>query len=234
MDGKELVNDAGTLGFEENAPSMRSPLNERAATPESPTPIRPPASQATRWQSRSFAFAAVAGLVLAALLFGVYYALTHRPRSGNANQASGQTSVQSPGQSPDQSTARATDAQVPASPVSAGGAAKDSRAPVIIWLTNGASIKADEVWAGREGIWYRQAGMVTFLKRSQVKAIRRLAPRSKSTASNAEEKNQKPENSTAQNQPRIAKAEPTEAKKESRVSSFLKKTGRILKKPFKL
>jgi transposase len=121
-------------------------------------------------------------------------------------------------------------------PVSAGGLAADSRASVIIWLTNGASIKADEAWERKEGIWYRQAGMVTFLKRSRVRAIQRLAapnPRLKSTAINAEEKNRKPENATAQNQPRVGKPETASAKKESRVGSFLKKAGRILKKPFK-
>jgi len=268
MDGKELVSDAGTLAFEDTVPAMRTQLNERAAAPvirkPDPTPIRPPASQTTGWQSRAFAFAAVAGVVLAALLFVVYYALTHRPRSGNANQASSQTSVQSP----DSSASPATDAQVPepdlvavpgsladspeqslstppdltsssssfsrtglaSSPVSAG-LAGDSRAPATIWLTNGASIKADEVWEGKEGIWYRQAGMVTLLKRSRVKAIQPLA-QSRSADVIAEEKNRKPQNVIAQNRPRVSRPEPTDARKESKVSSFLKKTGRILKKPF--
>lgn len=154
------------------------------------------------------------------------------------------------------------------SAVSAGGSAADGRAPVIIWLRNGASIKADEAWEKREGVWYRQAGMVTFLKRSRVRAIQRLRapnPRLKSPAI-GEEQNR---DAIAQNQPRIftpedATAKPEAAtakavivttravaattkpaaattkpaaattKKESRVSSFLKKTGRILKKPFKL
>jgi len=268
MDGKELVSDAGTLAFEDTIPAMRTQLNERAAAPvirkPDPTPIRPPASQTTGWQSRAFAFAAVAGVVLAALLFVVYYALTHRPRSGNANQASSQTSVQSP----DSSASPATDAQVPepdlvavpgsladspeqslstpsdltpssssfsrtglaSSPVSAG-LGGDSRAPATIWLTNGASIKADEVWEGKEGIWYRQAGMVTLLKRSRVKAIQPLA-QSRSTAVIAEEKNRKPQSVIAQNRPRVSRPEPTDSRRESKVSSFLKKTGRILKKPF--
>jgi len=107
---------------------------------------------------------------------------------------------------------------------------------VVIWLTNGASIKADEAWEKKEGIWYRQAGMVTFLKRSRVRAIQRLAapnPRLKSTAIKAEEKNRKPENAIAQNQPGVVKPEAASAKKESRVGSFLKKTARILKRPFK-
>ena len=116
-------------------------------------------------------------------------------------------------------------------PVSAGATAADSYS-AIIWLTNGTSIKADQVWEGKEGIWYRQAGVVTLLKRSQVKSIQRLAPRSESTAVTAEEKNRKPQNVIAQNRPRVSRPEPPDARKESRVSSFLKKTGRILKKPF--
>lgn len=119
--------------------------------------------------------------------------------------------------------------------VSAGGSSADGRGPVIVWLTNGSYIKADEAWERREGFWYRQAGVVTFLKRSRVRAIQRLgAPslRSKSVAINAPEKKRKRENAIPQNQPRVRKSEAVAMKKESRVSSFLKKTGRILKKPF--
>jgi hypothetical protein len=38
-------------------------------------------------------------------------------------------------------------------------------------LTSGAKIEADEVWRTRDGVWYRRNGMVTLLKRSQVKTI---------------------------------------------------------------
>jgi hypothetical protein len=108
-------------------------------------------------------------------------------------------------------------------PVSAG-ASEYGRGPVIVRLNNGASIRADEAWEKREGIWYRQGGVVTFLKRSEVRTIERLpspAARSKSTASNAGEKSRQTEPAA-------------DTKKESRVASFLKKTGRVLKKPFKL
>lgn len=126
-------------------------------------------------------------------------------------------------------------ARLGSSPVSAGGS-PGNRAPVIVRLSNGASIKADEAWERKEGIWYRQAGMVTFLKRSRVRAIERLAypqPRSKSGAVNADERNQESENFIARNQPRLGKPEVINVKKESGVRAFLKKTGRILKKPFK-
>jgi hypothetical protein len=107
--------------------------------------------------------------------------------------------------------------------VTAGVPSGNSRGPVIVRLKNGASIRADEAWEKREGIWYRQGGVVTFLKRSQVRTIERLpspSSRSKSTANTTGEKSRQTE----------PVAEP---KKESKVTSFLKKTGRILKKPFK-
>lgn len=279
MDGKELVYDRGPLACEEIVSSPSPQVDESAAIPVSPTaglPAREPSSR----QSRSSAFVALAAIIVAVLLFVVYYARTRQPRSVNANQNSNQSSIQSSDQSkhvttaaqepapdsvlaPQASLAPAPEQVSPASPnvttsspwslpisstesvrrgalaanpVSAGGSSADNRAPVIVWLTNGASIEADEAWERREGVWYRQAGVVTLLKRSRVRSIQRLgAPnlRSKSVAINAQEKNRKPENAIAQNQPRVARSEPVSMKKESRVSSFLKKTGRILKKPFK-
>lgn len=41
----------------------------------------------------------------------------------------------------------------------------------MIVLTSGGKIEADEVWRTRDGVWYRRNGMVTLLKRNQVKAI---------------------------------------------------------------
>jgi hypothetical protein len=42
--------------------------------------------------------------------------------------------------------------------------------PVIL-LTSGGKIEADEAWRTKDGVWYRRNGMVTLLKRAQVKAI---------------------------------------------------------------
>ena len=107
--------------------------------------------------------------------------------------------------------------------VSAGVSSGNSRGPVIVRLNNGAAIRADEAWEKREGIWYRQGGVVTFLNRSEVRTIERLpspTARSKSAVNNAGEKTRQTESEA-------------DTKKESKVTSFLKKTGRILKKPFK-
>jgi hypothetical protein len=38
-------------------------------------------------------------------------------------------------------------------------------------LTSGGKIEADEVWRTRDGVWYRRNGMVTLLKRHQVKTV---------------------------------------------------------------
>lgn len=118
-------------------------------------------------------------------------------------------------------------------PVSAGDPGGSSRG-FLLRLTNGATIKADDVWEKKEGIWYRQASMVTFLKRSQVRTIERVAgPQPKTATANVAEGTKKSDERTAQNQLRIRRLEPVEAKKPSRVKSFLKLTGRILTKPFK-
>ena len=41
----------------------------------------------------------------------------------------------------------------------------------MIMLTSGGKIDADEVWRTKDGVWYRRNGIVTLLKRGQVKAI---------------------------------------------------------------
>jgi hypothetical protein len=38
-------------------------------------------------------------------------------------------------------------------------------------LSSGGKIDADEVWRTKDGVWYRRNGIVTLLKRAQVKAI---------------------------------------------------------------
>lgn len=129
----------------------------------------------------------------------------------------------------------ATRARLAISPVSAGAPSGNSRS-VILRLTNGATIKADEVWEKKDGIWYRQGGMVTFLKRSRVRAVERIATpdsQQQTAVNNLGEKSRKPNDRTAQNQLRIRRLESVETKKPSRVSALLKWTGRVLKKPFK-
>jgi hypothetical protein len=124
---------------------------------------------------------------------------------------------------------------VAANSVNAGLPANNSSAPVIVRLTNGAAITADEAWQGKNGIWYRQGGMVTFLKRSQVQAIeRRPALRRPAGPVTDKVARSTTQTASAPNRLRLRRLEPATPKRPSRVTSFFRKTGDILKKPFKL
>jgi hypothetical protein len=61
-------------------------------------------------------------------------------------------------------------------PIAATADAGNKRGPVTIRLTDGTIIKADDVWETAEGIWYRRRGLVTLLKRDQVKALENAPP----------------------------------------------------------
>lgn len=61
-------------------------------------------------------------------------------------------------------------------PVATNVDAGNKRGPVTIRLIDGTTIKADEVWETGEGIWYRRAGLVTLLKRDQVRALENPKP----------------------------------------------------------
>jgi len=58
-------------------------------------------------------------------------------------------------------------------PISTSGPGMGNRqgAKPVILLTSGGKIEADEAWRTKDGVWYRRNGMVTLLKRGQVKAI---------------------------------------------------------------
>ena len=45
--------------------------------------------------------------------------------------------------------------------------------PVVIRLTNGSRIEADEAWRTKDGVWYRRSGVVTLLNASRVKSVDR-------------------------------------------------------------
>lgn len=64
-------------------------------------------------------------------------------------------------------------AAVSSNPVSTTTDQKSKPGKVIIRLSNGSSIEADEAWRTREGIWYRRSGLVTLLKSNVVKSIER-------------------------------------------------------------
>jgi hypothetical protein len=136
--------------------------------------------------------AAAVGLMLGVLVFAIYYGVSQLGRKTSAAPitVSSPTPSQpaattlpspspevspSPSPSPKSSPAAVSTAHTRATsdPVSTSGpgiAQRQGGKPVIM-LTSGGRIDADEVWRTRDGVWYRRNGMVTLLKRGQVKSI---------------------------------------------------------------
>ena len=69
---------------------------------------------------------------------------------------------------------RVTRASVSHDPVSTTAAEKTA-GPVVIRLTNGGRIEAEEAWRTKEGVWYRRSGLVTLLTAGRVRSIERGA-----------------------------------------------------------
>ena len=182
MDGSELVHEAESLPL----PPLTSVASEPAVLTAESAP-------------RNFAVPAFAGIILAALLFIAYYAITHTPQRPDANRTIASTTVPqaTPELNPEPSpvtvatepiaeittpgsavpdTKPAPMARLNSGPVVVASSPEHDRGAVVIRLANGATIRADDAWQKREGIWYRQNGLVTFLKRSQVRTIERPAP----------------------------------------------------------
>ena len=76
----------------------------------------------------------------------------------------------SPKASPSISTAHTRATGDPVSTSGPGIGTRQGGKPVIM-LTSGGKIEADEVWHTKDGVWYRRNGIVTLLKRGQVKNI---------------------------------------------------------------
>jgi hypothetical protein len=142
---------------------------------------------------RALPVAVAVGLLLALVVFAIYYGLNKRtPTTSAATQTSvtvepspipsatpapspPPTVSPSPSPSPKTSSNGVATAHTRAStdPVSTSGPGMGTRQgskPVIV-LTSGGKIDADEVWRTRDGVWYRRNGMVTLLKHNQVKSI---------------------------------------------------------------
>lgn len=80
----------------------------------------------------------------------------------------------SPSASPKGSTTIATaHTRSTGDPVSTSGPGIGTRqgGKPVIMLASGGKIEADEVWRTKDGVWYRRNGIVTLLKRGQVKNI---------------------------------------------------------------
>lgn len=146
---------------------------------------------------KSRALFVVAGvvLILGVLAAALYYGLGQRPQKASAATESS-TNTQpvatpspaatsplpspvsspspspsaSPKASPSISTAHTRATSDPVSTSGPGIGTRQGGKPVIM-LTSGGKIEADEVWRTKDGVWYRRNGIVTLLKRVQVKNI---------------------------------------------------------------
>ena len=162
-------------------------------TQPAPKPKRAPRKR----RSKVTAIVATVGLLLGVVSFLVYYTVskaapdteeiapialvTLQPITTPPPASEAPSPLETPSPSPSPSTTpkpsgeriATSHSSTTVAPVSTSGPGLGKKLggkPVIV-LTSGARIDADEVWRTRDGIWYRRAGLVTLLKRNQVKAI---------------------------------------------------------------
>src|SRR5918996_1316503 len=138
---------------------------------------------------------AAVGLILGVLAFAIYYAVNQYTSNNSAaipalnvvapvplppvviSPSPSPTVSPSPSPSPSVKPSptgiSASHSRSTTDPVSTSGPGIGTRQGVkpVIVLTSGAKIDADEVWRTKDGVWYRRNGMVTLLKRGQVKTI---------------------------------------------------------------
>ena len=145
---------------------------------------------------RALPIAAAIGLMLGIFVFAVYYGLSRQQQKVSAAtepQATVESVAQPPAATPSSSpevspspspsvapsprsspdklaTAHTRSTSDPVSTSGPGIGTRQGGKPVIM-LTSGGKIEADEVWRTKDGVWYRRNGMVTLLKRAQVKTI---------------------------------------------------------------
>ena len=146
-------------------------------------------------QRKLLPIVAAVALILSVFSFAIYYAVSRQHNTSAATQtpesiapvAPAQPVVTAPSPSPAASPSPSPSPSVKPSPTvvstshsrattdpvstSGPGIGKRQGGKPVIVLTSGGKIDADEVWSTRDGVWYRRNGMVTLLKRHQVKAI---------------------------------------------------------------
>lgn len=148
-------------------------------------------------KGRPLPIAAVLGLILGVLIFAIYFGVSRQSQDASAITESpasvefaapapaipSPTPEVSPEPSPSPSiassskpsptqtaTAHTRSSSDPVSTSGPGIGTRQGGKPEIT-LTSGGKIEADEVWRTKDGVWYRRNGMVTLLKRGQVKTI---------------------------------------------------------------
>ena len=148
-------------------------------------------------KSRALPIVAAVALLVGVLVVALYYGLSQRSQKASA-AAESSIDVQpvatrspvapSPSPSPDASpspssspsaspkaspTISTAHTRATGHPVSTSGPGIGTRqgGKPVIMLASGGKIDADEVWRTKDGVWYRRNGIVTLLRRVQVKNI---------------------------------------------------------------
>jgi len=151
---------------------------------------------------------ALIGILLAVLVFLVYFAMSRQAAPENSNTISSTSSAQQQVVNPRQPAPLTTDNASPepseepsaspsvepspqssptqvelsgSDPISTAGG--KGSGPVVIRLQSGATIEADEAWQTGEGIWYRKHSIVSLLDPKNVKAIEKVSPAAQPSAS---------------------------------------------------
>lgn len=151
---------------------------------------------------------ALIGILLAVLVFLVYFAMSRQTAPENSNTISSTSSAQQQVVNPRQPAPLTTDNASPepseepsaspsvepspqssptqvelsgSDPISTAGG--KGSGPVVIRLQSGATIEADEAWQTGEGIWYRKHSIVSLLDPKNVKAIEKVSPAAQPSAS---------------------------------------------------
>lgn len=156
-------------------------------------PLASEPSEASAGSKRTL-FTALGGLLLGVMMFIGYFLIARRPAAPAPLQqpvakVTTPSSLQpftspapipsatvEPSPSPTEKASpsqniRTARASISNNPVSTTASQNSPETQVLIRLTNGAQIEADEVWRTKEGVWYRRHGLVTLLKANRVKSI---------------------------------------------------------------
>jgi len=146
----------------------------------------------------------LAGILLGILLSLVYLAMSRGPAEENSNTTNSSSSVRqqefqqpqqpapiataSPSVEPSVEPSASPSVETPSpqssvqvelsssNPISTASDPKSKTNSVVITLTSGVTIEADDAWQTGEGIWYRKHGVVSLLDPKNVKTIQKVPP----------------------------------------------------------
>jgi|GEM_PF-645262 hypothetical protein len=225
MDGQELVCSQSEVTLDgKQSPQLKAGAAETASGEIARVDIpgalalRPKVIRVSESEAGWKRFALIAAaILLGVLVFFVYHVSSRRPNSkpGIQNSQPGQTSTAS-------SAPETTAASGLSTPIKSTGEPSTETASEVTSADVTGSPSGPEIMHAAKAASRTTTGRVTEQK---------AKPENVSLAQKAGVA--KRENVISRDQARAGKSENATAKKESGVSSFLKKTGRILKKPFK-